>query len=278
MSKKMHLPNLIRKYQSGSPLVMVTAYDYPSASLVDHAGVDLILVGDSLGSVVQGQETTLPVTLDEMVYHAKMVCRAVKHAVVVIDLPFMSYQLGPKEALAAAGRVMKETGADAVKLEGPYTDVIHKIVSAGIPVMGHVGLTPQSYHQMGGHRVQGKTTASAERISSEALEIEKSGAFSVVLEGVPESLGKTITDELSIPTIGIGAGAHCSGQVLVLHDIVGFHAVGEVHRPKFVKQYGDVSEVITAAISQFAAEVREQEFPTAEHAYAAPVLKEVKAQ
>ncbi len=246
--------------------MMVTAYDAPTASVVDEAGVDVVLVGDSLGNVVQGRPDTLGVTMDEMVYHTSMVSRAVRRAAVVADMPFMSYQASKADALRNAGRFLKETGAVAVKLEVNERDLdtVRALVGSGIPVMGHIGLCPQSIHVMGGYRVQGRTEENAGRLRALAEAIEQAGAFSLVLESIPRALAADITAAVGIPTIGIGAGPDCDGQVLVLHDLVGF-TVGPV--PRFVKRYADVRKVILEAVEQYACEVREGQFPGPENCY-----------
>lgn len=269
MKDKVFIPDLIRSAQRGQKITMLTAYDFTFAKLLDAAGVDILLVGDSLGSVVQGSETTLPVTLDEMIYHSKCVVRGASRSLVVADMPFMSYQLGVRDALVSAGRLVKEAGVSAVKIEGgvAVAETIRAITSADIPVMGHVGLTPQSYHRMGGHRVQGKVAADAELILKDAMAVEEAGAFSVVLEGVPSKLAKQISESLSIPTIGIGAGADCDGQVLVCHDFLGITPVDESAPPKFVKQFASLrSQILDAAVS-FVEEVRSGEFPDSSHSY-----------
>lgn len=271
MSKRVFVPDLIRKRQRGEAITMLTAYDFTFASLVDRAGVDVILVGDSLAAVVQGHETTIPVTLEEMIYHSRLVSRAAKRALVVSDMPFMTYQPGPDAALLAAGRLVKEAGASAVKLEGGRAAeaTIRRIVDAGIPVMGHVGLTPQSFHKMGGYRVQGRSGADAKQVLEDAKAVEAAGAFAVVLEGIPASLAAQITETLTIPTIGIGAGAACSGQVLVLHDMLGLTPLGEEQAPKFVKQFAELKTVVLNAIDNFVSEVESGAFPAAEHEYRA---------
>ncbi|MEB3177884.1 MAG: 3-methyl-2-oxobutanoate hydroxymethyltransferase [Nostocaceae cyanobacterium] len=249
---------LIEWKQQGRPIVALTAWDYVLAQLFDAAGVDLILVGDSM-SVILGYETTLPITLDEMLYHAKAVRRGVKRALIVVDLPFLTYQESIQQAIHSAGRVLKETGAQAVKLEGGYpamAETVARLVQAGIPVMGHVGLTPQSVHQIG-LRQQGKTETAAERILSEAIALEQAGAFSIVLEHIPTDLALLITQKLTIPTIGIGAGTHCDGQVLVTSDLLG---LSEKH-PPFAKVYTNLRESITQAVENYAFEVRERKFP-----------------
>lgn len=246
--------------QQGRKITALTAYDYPIAQLLDRAGVDLILVGDSLAMVALGYETTIPVTLDEMLHHAKAVRRGVKEALLVVDLPFMTYQESPQQAMHSAGRVLKETGARGVKLEGgseAIAETVNKLTEAGIPVLAHVGLTPQSVHQFGGYRKQGKTTDAADRILAEAVALEKAGAFAIVLEHIPADLGKTISEKLTIPTIGIGAGSHCDGQILVINDMLGLSA----WQPPFVKTYANISETITEAVKDYCLEVREEKFP-----------------
>ena len=248
----------------GEPIVMLTAYDYPSAQLVEQAGVSFILVGDTLGMVVLGYDTTLPVTMDEMIHHVKAVVRGTDRALVVADMPFMSYQAGPEEALRNAGRFLKETGAQAVKLEGGVrvAETVRRLVEAGIPVMGHIGLTPQSVHQVGGWKVQGKTRQAAERLMKDALAQQEAGAFSIVLELIPTPLARIITQRLRIPTIGIGAGAGCDGQVQVYHDLLGLF---EDFVPKHARRYAHLGEAIREAVAAYAADVRERRFPAEEH-------------
>jgi 3-methyl-2-oxobutanoate hydroxymethyltransferase len=237
-------------------IAVLTAYDFPSARLVDSAGVDCILVGDSLGTVVQGWETTLRVTIDQVIYHAEMVARAARRALVVADLPFLSYQVSPRQALKSAGRILKETNCQAVKLEGgrKMAATIKAIVDADIPVMGHVGLRPQAIRSLGSYKVQ----RSADQIMDDAQAVAESGAFAVVLECIPRELAATITAQLTIPTIGIGAGPQCDGQVLVYHDVLGMF---EGHRPKFVRQYADLSQQIKAAVAGYVADVVDGRFP-----------------
>ncbi|MEQ8463479.1 3-methyl-2-oxobutanoate hydroxymethyltransferase [Coleofasciculus sp. E1-EBD-02] len=245
--------------QQGRPLVVLTAWDYAIAQLLDAAGVDIILVGDSLGMVTLGYETTLPVTLDEMLHHAKAVCRGVKQALVVCDLPFLSYQESLQQAMHSAGRVLKETGAQAVKLEGGHPAIaqtVAHLTAAGIPVMGHVGLTPQSVHLLG-YRQQGKTEAAAERILAEAIALEQAGVFALVLEHIPADLARKITQTLTIPTIGIGAGVDCDGQVLVTADLLGLSE----RQPPFAKVYANLRQVITQAVQDYSHDVRERQFP-----------------
>lgn len=248
-----------------SKIVCVTAYDYSFAKLIDPE-VDIVLVGDSLGMVVQGNSNTLSVTLDEMIYHTKAVSRGVQQAHLCVDMPFMSYQLSSKQALKNAGRLVSEGGAHSVKLEGGVViaKTIEKITASGIPVLGHIGLTPQSLHQLGGYKIQGKTESARESLLQDALAVEDSGAFALVLEGIPAELAQVITQKLKIPTIGIGAGPYCDGQVLVLHDLLGLNVD---FQPRFVKRYSNLSEQVKTAVSAFGAEVRASQFPTQEHSF-----------
>lgn len=250
----------------GEKIVMLTAYDYQTALLEDRAGVEIILVGDSLGMVVLGYNNTLPVTLEEIIHHLKAVSRARPRALLVGDLPFMSYQASPEDAVRNAGRLLKEGGAEAVKLEGGRRmgSVIQAILDADIPLMGHVGLTPQSVHQLGGYRVQGKDPDSAEKLLEEARFLEEIGCFSVVLEGIPQQLAARITESVSVPTIGIGAGSACDGQVLVVNDLLG---VMEEFSPKFVKRYAEIGREMTKAFSLFVDEVKKGKFPDGKHSY-----------
>jgi 3-methyl-2-oxobutanoate hydroxymethyltransferase len=251
--------HLTRLKKEGRPIVALTAFDYPFAQILDRAGVDVILVGDTLGMVGLGYETTLPVTLDEIIHHAKAVRRGVKNALLVVDLPFMTYQESPVQAMRSAGRVMKETGAQAVKLEGGYPAMIEtvaRLVQVGIPVMGHTGLTPQSVHQVGGFRKQGKSPEGAEKVMEESIALEQAGAFSIVLEHIPAELGLQISQKLTIPTIGIGAGEHCDGQVLVTADLLGLSD----WQPSFAKVYTNLRESVTQAVQTFSSEVREHRF------------------
>lgn len=250
---------LIKWKQQQHPIITLTAWDYAIARLLDEAGVDIILVGDSLAMVALGHETTLPITLDEMIHHAAAVRRGVKHALIVCDLPFLSYQESVSQAIHSAGRVLKETGVQAVKLEGGHpamAETVARLVSIGIPVMGHVGLTPQSVHQLG-YKKQGKTEDEAARIIDEAIALYQSGAFAIVLEHIPDHLAAHITDKLPIPTIGIGAGTYCDGQVLVTADVLGLSD----KQPPFAKKYANLREIITQAVNDFATEVRERQFP-----------------
>jgi len=259
------LPVLARRKRQGDKISMLTAYDYTFACIFDTAGIDVLLVGDSLGNVVQGRDTTLPVTLDEVVYHTRLVARGVRRALLVADLPFGSYQISGDEAVRSAVRCVKEGGAHAVKLEGgtAVAGAIERIVGAEIPVIGHVGLTPQAIHRMGGHRVQGRTEKSRARVLADARAVEQAGAFAVVLEGMPADLARDITQSLEIPTIGIGAGSHCDGQVLVMHDLLGLSDWA----PSFVKQYARLGALASQAARRFADEVTAGKFPDDEHCY-----------
>lgn len=259
---RLTVPDFVARKTSGRKLVMLTAYDFPTAQLLDEAGVDAILVGDSLSMAVQGHDSTLPVTLDEMIYHAEMVGRAVRRALVLVDLPFPTNHLGVHRAVEYAGRILKETRCQAVKLEGgaDQADVIAGLVSAGIPVMAHVGLRPQSVHTMGGYRVQ----RDRERLLADACAAQDAGAFSVLLECIPAPLAAEITQVLHVPTIGIGAGSACDGQVLVVNDLLGLTS-GYV--PRFVKQYADLRTVILDAARRYADDVRGGEFPSSAHGY-----------
>jgi len=252
--------------KKGEKIAMITAYDYPTAAVVDEAGIDLILVGDSLAMVVLGYVSTLPVTMDVMIHHTKAVTRAVSRALVIGDMPFMSYQASVDEAVRNAGRFLQEAGAQAVKLEGgrEVAEVTRRIAAAGIPVMAHLGLTPQAVHQLGGYKVQGKGDDAANRILEDAKILEEAGAFAVVLECVPAELGRVITETLSIPTIGIGGGIHCDGQVLVLHDILGMF---ERFTPKFVKKYANINAQMKEAVGKYIDEVRGGQFPGPEHSF-----------
>lgn len=265
MRKKINIPEVLKMKQDGRRITMLTAYDYPFARLVDDAGVDVILVGDSVGVVFAGYENTLPVTMDEMLYHTRAVCRAKPKALVVADMPFMSYQVSLEEARKNCGRMLQEGGAEAVKIEGGVNaaEVIRAVSSIDIPVMAHIGLTPQSIHRMGGYKVQGRKEQ-AERIMADALAVQEAGAFSVVLEGIPSQLAAEITERLTIPTIGIGAGVGCDGQVLVIHDLLG---LCEKYSPKFVKRYADLAPVINDAVQSYLEEVRSGAFPTEAHSF-----------
>jgi 3-methyl-2-oxobutanoate hydroxymethyltransferase len=262
--KKITTLALRRKKESGQPVSMLTAYDYPTALALDQAEIDAILVGDSLGMVVLGYANTLPVTMEDMLHHCKAVARGARYALLVGDMPFMSYQASVDEAVRNAGRFLQEAGMDAVKLEGgrERLDAIRRITGAGIPVMGHLGLTPQSVHQFGGFRPQGRDAAAARRIYEDALLLQDAGCFSLVLESVPAQLGEYISKALDIPTIGIGAGLGCDGQVLVTHDLLGLF---ERFKPKFVKQYAALYGEMLAAVAAYRLDVDQRAFPAAEH-------------
>ncbi|MBR0105457.1 MAG: 3-methyl-2-oxobutanoate hydroxymethyltransferase [Firmicutes bacterium] len=252
--------------EEGTKITMLTCYDYSTAKLIDEAGINSILVGDSLGNVMLGYEDTVSVTMEDMIHHGAAVARGAKNAMVVIDMPFMSYQTSVYDAVVNAGRLMKEGRANAVKLEGgvDVAPQIKAIVAAGIPVVAHIGLTPQSINAFGGHRVQGKTEAAAKKLLEDAKAVEEAGAFCVVIEGVPAALAKIVTERVSIPTIGIGAGPDCDGQVLVYQDMLGMYSD---FTPKFVKKFANTGEVMKAAFAQYAKEVNEGTFPSAEHCY-----------
>lgn len=254
------IPELYKKKAEGRKISMLTAYDFPFAQMADEAGMDIILVGDSLGVVVQGLDNTLPVTMEEMLYHTRMVARAVKNALVVGDMPFLSYQVSVEDGMKNAGLFLK-AGASAVKLEGGASvcDLIAALSRYDIPVMAHIGLTPQSIHRMGGFKVQGKDDAQAQKLLADAHAVEEAGAFAVVLEGVPRQVATKITSELSIPTIGIGAGPDCDGQVIVMHDLLGMF---DRFVPKFVKRYANIKADAIKAIAQYKSEVESGEFPS----------------
>lgn len=270
--RKVTVPELRARKEAGPPIAMVTAYDYTMALLLDEGGVDVVLVGDSLGMVVQGLPNTLPVTLDDIIYHGRAVSRALRRAHLVGDMPFMSYQSSAKEAVKNAGRLMKEGGYEAVKLEGgaEIAPHIRKIVAAGIPVMGHVGLTPQHVHAMGGFKVQGKREDDADRIIRDARALEDAGCYSIVIEGVPADVAARITEAVAIPTIGIGAGPQCDGQVLVCYDFLGmFRGM----RPKFVKRYAELGDQVVDATRAYVDEVRRGAFPAAEHSFGIKIVE-----
>ena len=260
------VPALRRMKRDGCKISMLTAYDFPFAQLLDRAGIDILLVGDSLGTVGQGHPTTLPVTLDEMVYHCRMVARASQRAHVVGDMPFGSYQTSVSEALETACRLVKDGGVHSVKLEGGerVADRIEAIARMDIPVMGHVGLTPQSVHRMGGYRVQGRGSCGHDQLLRDALAVQEAGAFAVVLEGIPRDLAAEVTAAVEIPTIGIGAGQACDGQVLVLHDVLGLALEPP---PRFARQYVNLAEVVGRAARLYREDVREQKFPAEHESY-----------
>lgn len=253
--------------ERGEPIVALTAYDYLFARLVDEVGVDVVLVGDSLGQVVLGYDSTVPVTLDQMIHHGAAVRRGVEHALLVVDMPFLSFQVSPEETVRNAGRIVKETGAEAVKLEGGSEAScrhVARLVAAGIPVMGHIGLTPQSVHALGGYRVQGREDAVADRLRAEARNLAEAGAFAVVLELLPASLAEEITAACPVPTIGIGAGVGCDGQVLVLPDMLGLN---DAFTPKFLRRFADLADATRAGVAAYAEAVRGREYPGPEHAH-----------
>ncbi len=256
----------IRKLKGKGRVVSLTAYDYTSARLVDEAGIHLIIVGDSLGMTVLGYDTTIPVTMEDMVHHTRAVARGVKSALVVADMPFLSYQVSRDQAVDNAGRLLKDAGADAVKIEGGAfrADTIQHLIANGIPVMGHIGLTPQSVRAFGGYRVQGKTEDAARDLKADAQALEQAGVFSIVLEGMPAPLGADITQSVGVPTVGIGAGPGCDGQVLVFHDLLGMYSA---FTPKFVKRYATVGDTMSQAFAAYKAEVEEGKFPGPEHCY-----------
>jgi 3-methyl-2-oxobutanoate hydroxymethyltransferase len=268
--KRVTVPEIARMKAEGERITMVTAYDFAFSRLLDEAGVDMLLVGDSLGMVVQGHENTLPVTLDEMVYHTRLVARGARRPLVVGDLPFGSYQTGPAQAVESAVRLVKDGGAQAVKLEGGLSMArqIEAIAAVDVPVVGHVGLTPQSVHRMGGHRVQGRRRGHGpggrERVIDDARAVEAAGAFAVVLECIPLDVAAEITEALSIPTIGIGAGVHCDGQVLVLHDLIG---LSDAWTPRFAKRYAEVGREVVRAAEAYVHEVKARAFPTEAQAF-----------
>jgi len=267
---KVRVPDLSRMKAEGRPIAMLTAYDYPFARIFDQAGIDVLLVGDSLGMVVQGADSTLPVTIDDILYHTRMVARARRRALLVADMPFLSFQVSIEEAIRNAGRLIKEGGAEAVKLEGgiAIAETVRRLADLDIPVMGHIGLTPQSVHRMGGHRVQGRragrTAGGRERLIDDARALEAAGAFAVVLEGMPSDLAAEITGRLKIPTVGIGAGPDCDGQVLVMHDLLG---LSEGFIPRFAKRYTNLWQAASEAAGEYLREVRTHAFPDAEHSY-----------
>jgi len=248
---------------------MLTAYDHPTARLLDAAGVDILLVGDSLGNNVLGYDSTLPVTMEEMLHHTRAVARAARRALVIGDMPYLSFQTGRRDAIRNAGRFLKEAGAAAVKIEGgrKRADLVRALLDAEIPVMGHVGLTPQSVHVMGGYRVQGKRIDQARALVDDAVALEEAGVFAIVLEGMPENAGRAITEAVSIPTLGIGAGRFCDGQVLVFHDLVG---LGEGEPPRFARRYARIGDEIAAAAGRFIADVRDGSFPSEAEIYSSP--------
>lgn len=264
--KRVTTLRLAQMKEMGTPITCLTAYDALTAEIFDQAGIDLLLVGDSLGNVVQGHDTTIPVTLEHMIYHTQAVVRTVHHAMVVTDMPFMSYQASPREAFRNAGRLMKEAGSGAVKLEGGLRviDAVRLMTENGIPVMGHLGLTPQSIHQFGSYRERGATAEEAEQIRADAKALEEAGVFAIVLEKIPASLAAEITRASSVPTIGIGAGQHCDGQILVWTDMMG---MSTEFRPRFVRRYAELNEEITRSVKQYIADIQTRMFPSEEESY-----------
>ncbi|MFH5831563.1 3-methyl-2-oxobutanoate hydroxymethyltransferase [Halalkalibaculum sp. DA3122] len=263
---KVTTQTVVNMKREGQKISMLTAYDYTMARIVDQAGVDVILVGDSASNVMAGHETTVPMTLEHMIYHASCVVRGVGRSLIIADLPFMSYQVTPKEALINAGRMMKEAGVHGVKLEGgkPIIDTVKKIVDAGIPVMGHLGLTPQSIYKFGTYKVRAKEDREAKELLEDARRLEEAGCFSIVLEKIPADLAAKVTEQLSIPTIGIGAGAACDGQVLVLHDMLGLNKEFE---PRFLRRYADLHSIITDSVGQFIKDIKRGDFPSEDEQY-----------
>ncbi|MCX8069934.1 MAG: 3-methyl-2-oxobutanoate hydroxymethyltransferase [Thermodesulfovibrionales bacterium] len=258
--------DLLKRKMSGQKIAVITAYDYPFAKIAEEAGIDVLLVGDSLAMVVQGLDNTLPVTMDEMIYHTKMVTRGAKNAMVIADMPYMSYQISNEECVRNAGRFLKEGFANAVKIEGGR-EVVEKVklmTLSEIPVVAHIGLTPQSIYKLGGYKVQGKTEEAKKRLLEDANMLEQAGAFMIVLEAIPSDLAKSITESLSIPTIGIGAGIHCDGQVLVLHDVLGLF---DRFMPKFVKRYGDLKNAALNSLKTYKEEVEKNIFPSDSHSF-----------
>jgi 3-methyl-2-oxobutanoate hydroxymethyltransferase len=269
MRKRLTITNMKKMKQERNAISVLTAYDYPSAKLAEEAGIDVILVGDSLGNVVLGYDTTIPVTVDDIVYHTRAVARGAQNTFIVADMPFMSYGIGREATMRNAARIMQEGGAQALKLEGgeEIASDVEALVKAGIPVMGHIGLTPQSVHQLGGYKVQGKIDKEAEKLIQDAKALEQAGAFSIVIELVTESLATMISDVLSIPVIGIGAGRGCDGQVLVYHDILQYSS--PYFEKKFVKTYADIGTTIRNAIHSYVDEVKNGNFPAEEHVFSA---------
>lgn len=264
--KKITTNTILKMKSSGESISMITAYDYSFAKIFDAAGIDIILVGDSASNVMAGHETTLPITLDQMIYHASSVVRGIERCLVVVDLPFGSYQGNSKEALISTIRIMKETGAHSIKLEGgeEVAESIKRIISAGVPVMGHLGLTPQSIYKFGTYTVRAKENAEAEKLKKDALILQEAGCFALVLEKIPALLAKEVSDSLNIPTIGIGAGKHCNGQVLVMHDLLG---INTTFKPRFLRQYLNMNEQITKAVKQYITDIKTQSFPNEKEQY-----------
>lgn len=264
--KKVTTHTLLQLKSQSTPISMITAYDYSFARLFDAAGVDVLLVGDSASNVMAGNETTVPITLEQMIYHAQCVVKAVNRSLVVVDMPFGSYQSNPDIAVASAIRIMKETGGHSVKLEGgeEVIESVRRIVSAGIPVMGHLGLTPQSIYKFGTYTVRAKAEAEAEKLKKDALLLQEAGCFALVLEKIPAHLAKAVSDALVIPTIGIGAGKHCDGQVLVMHDMLG---INNEFKPRFLRQYLNLEALVTGAVQQYIGDVKSRDFPSEQESY-----------
>jgi 3-methyl-2-oxobutanoate hydroxymethyltransferase len=257
---------LMTMKENGEKIAMLTAYDFSSSSIIDAAGIDVILVGDSASNVMAGHETTLPITLDQMIYHAQSVVRGIHRCLVVVDLPFGTYQGNSKEALSSAIRIMKETGAHAIKLEGgnEVADSIQRIVGSGVPVMGHLGLTPQSIYKFGTYQVRAREEAEADKLREDAKILQEAGCFAVVLEKIPAQLAKEVSESLSIPTIGIGAGKHCDGQVLVMHDMLG---INHEFKPRFLRQYANLHEIMSSAVKHYVDDVKSRDFPNDSEQY-----------
>lgn len=266
MSERVTTATIRQMKQEGKKISMLTAYDFMTAKIMDEAGIEMILIGDSLGMVVLGYDSTLPVKLEDVLYHTKAVTRAVTRALVIGDMPFLTYQIDEKEAVRNAGRFLQEGGAKAVKLEGgvEMAETVEKVVKTGIPVQGHIGLTPQSIHQLGSYKARGRTAEQAKKLIEDAKALEKAGVFSIVLECIPYKLAKVITESVSVPTIGIGAGPYCDGQVLVTPDMLGYTGLVT---PKFVKKYTDFDGETRRAVSEYVQDVRQGKFPTEEHSY-----------
>jgi 3-methyl-2-oxobutanoate hydroxymethyltransferase len=267
---KVTIHTLAEKKRNGDKIAMLTCYDASFARLLDDAGTDVLLVGDSLGMVIQGHGTTLPVTLEEMIYHTRAVSRGARRAQIVGDMPFMSYQTSVDDAMRSAGRLIKEGNAEAVKLEGgaQHAELVRRLVTVGIPVMGHLGLTPQSFHQMGGFKVQGRDGDTASRLLEDARVLEQAGAYAIVLEGIPLELARQITEQVTVPTIGIGAGPYCDGQVLVIYDLLGMN---EEFKPKFVRRYENLALRIRTAVDEYVQDVREGRFPSEDESFSKEV-------
>ena len=264
--KKITTNTLLKMKAAGENISMITAYDFSFAKIFDAAGIDIILVGDSASNVMAGHETTLPITLDQMIYHASSVVRGVERCLVVVDLPFGAYQGNSKEALNSTIRIMKETGAHSIKLEGgeEVLDSVKRIISSGVPVMGHLGLTPQSIYKFGTYTVRAKEEAEADKLKKDALILQEAGCFAIVLEKIPASLAKEVTESITIPTIGIGAGKHCDGQVLVMHDMLG---INTEFKPRFLRQYLNMNEQITGAVQQYIKDIKSKDFPNENEQY-----------